>query len=158
MTSNPSWAFLQHSTDKRKDNACACSLESGSHRAPNRVLLLMLSLKDVSELLYPFLLHLPTQTCVHECTRAHLRPRGCNQGNVLANLLCLLQPQRRLSNDALQQLHTHRTHSHTMSTLLCCCSQWYTDSEEKQSCVPVPFTAYIKWRIMCILVCIMVMF
>lgn len=91
------------------------------------------------------------------CTRAHLRPRGCNQGNVLANLLCNSNPK-----GGWVMMHynnyTPTEHTHTLSTLLRCCSQWYTDSEEKQRCVPVPFTAYIKCRIMCILVCIRVMF
>lgn len=93
----------------------------GSHRAPNRVLQLMLSLKDMSEPLYLFLLYPPTQTtCVHECTHAHLRPRGCNQGNVLANLLCNSNPK---GGWVMMHYNNYTPTEHTMSTLLCCCSQ-----------------------------------
>lgn len=50
------------------------------------------SLKDTSQLLFLFLLNLPTYPHTHTHTRA-LETRGCNQGNVLANLLCSSNPK-----------------------------------------------------------------
>lgn len=127
MSSSPSWAFLQHFRDKHKDNACACSLESGSHRAPNHVLLLKLSPKDMSELLYLFLLYLPTHTCVRGSAHARLRPRGCNQGNVLANLLCSSNPKGGWVMMHYNNYTPHTEHTHTWC--LCCCVVVHSDTQ-----------------------------
>lgn len=90
---HPSCELKHKQINTRADNTWI-QYAQWSHTGANQVLLLMISLKDMSELLYLFFVYLPTHTHMPSHTHpCRLQPQGCNQGNVLANLLCNGNPK-----------------------------------------------------------------